>query len=376
MAAESTNAGNFVLEGRLLAYLAFDWGEEVDLERAGRLAPAAVRALATRRPRTPTSFAYKPAPLRFALEPVSLCLPPIGDTSPTAEATVFDFGAVSVSMQVRFRLPANDLLVLSRALADPAIARRVVSAAVEMVTPLHRKLLPALERPQWDTELSEEYFVFAFSPGQPLEPVNLLTDRAGWLAALIRLEDEPLSDEEIREALRVSLRYGQRDLIVADWAAAALVDEEPASDETLQTVEFANLQLLEYRHIDDRLDRSLGRAYRLTRAPSRPGLRLLRNQDAPLEVLGELKVEAYSLFERTGNTLKLVGDPYLARVYGLLAARFHLREWERSIQRKLDVIESVYSVISDRAAALRGEFLELVVIGLILLEVLLAIFRH
>ena len=265
---------------------------------------------------------------------------------------------------------------MSRGLADPATARGMVSAAVEMVTPLHRTLLPALERPQWDTELWEEYFVFAFPPGPFLEPTKLPGERAAWLAALIRLEDEPLSDEEIREALRLSLRYGQQDLVVADWAAAALVDEEPASDETLQTMEFANLQLLEYRHIDDRLDRSLGRAYRLTRESSRPMLRLLRTQDAPLQVLGELKVEAYSLFERTSNTLKLVGDPYLARVYGLLAARFHLREWERSIQRKLDVVESVYRVISDRAAGLRAEFLELVVIGLILLEVLLAIFRH
>jgi uncharacterized Rmd1/YagE family protein len=74
--------------------------------------------------------------------------------------------------------------------------------------------------------------------------------------------------------------------------------------------------------------------------------------------------------------LKLVGDQYLARAYRLVASRFHLEEWEQSIQRKLAVIEDVYRVISDQADSYRTAFLEVVVIVLILLEILLAVFRH
>ncbi len=44
-----------VLGGRLHVYVAFDWGDEIDLEHAGRLAPGAALAL-SRRPRTPSSF--------------------------------------------------------------------------------------------------------------------------------------------------------------------------------------------------------------------------------------------------------------------------------------------------------------------------------
>ena len=55
---------------------------------------------------------------------------------------------------------------------------------------------------------------------------------------------------------------------------------------------------------------------------------------------------------------------------------FHLEEWERSIQRKLDVIEGVYRVVSDQADHLRTEFLEIVVIVLILTEIVVALFRH
>ncbi len=101
-----------------------------------------------------------------------------------------------------------------------------------------------------------------------------------------------------------------------------------------------------------------------------------RSYARPLRALGELKVEANSLFERTGNALKLMGDQYLARVYRLLASRFHLEDWERSIQRKLEIAEGIYRVVSDQAAIYRTELLEIIVIVLIMLEVLLALFRH
>jgi hypothetical protein len=364
------------LHGRLHVYVAFDWGDEIDLEHARQLAPAAVQAL-PRRPRTPTSFAYKPPPLRFALDPAPLTLAPLSTRRPTgAEATVFDFGAVSVGLSIPVELNPAALTVLAAALAEPAMAAAVVTAARESVAPLFQKLRPAVAKPLWDANLWEEYFVFGFPPGRPLDPRRLLNDRPGWLAGLVRLEAQPLSEDEQKEALRLSLRYGENDLLVADWAAAALLDDAAGCEETLQTIEFANLQFLEYRNIDDRLDESLNRAYGLIHGVSRSRRPLFRRHNAPLRVLGELKVEANGLFERTGNVLKLVGDPYLARVYRLLATRFYLREWERSIQRKLDVIESVYRVVSDQTAEYRSEFLELIVIALILLEVLLAIFRR
>ena len=89
-----------------------------------------------------------------------------------------------------------------------------------------------------------------------------------------------------------------------------------------------------------------------------------------------MKIEANTLFERTGNVLKLVGDQYLARVYRLVSARSHLEEWEQSIERKLEVAEGVYRVVSDQTDTYRAEFLELTVVVLIIIEIVLAILRH
>jgi hypothetical protein len=366
------------LEGRLFIYVAFDWGDEVNLEQARRLAPEASRSLLlARRTRTPASIAFKPPPLRFRLDPVLMPLPGLKDgTRALAVATVFDFAAVSVALMVPFRLGRTDLVMLAGQLADPAVAGPVVQEARLALWPLHERLRPAIRRPHWNEELWEEYFVFQFAPGERLRPEDLLGEGGPWTAALVRLEDQPLCGDEVKEALRLHLRYSSADLFVPDWPAAMLLDDEQESADTLQTIEFANLQLLEYRYIDDRLDQLMSRAQGLLQAASRSRWPFWRTQDAAVRLLGELRVEAVTLFERTSNVLKLVGDQYLARVYRLLGARFHLREWERNIQRKLEAVEGVYEVLSNQSNVFRTEFLEIIVILLIAVEIVLAIWRH
>ena len=52
-----------------------------------------------------------------------------------------------------------------------------------------------------------------------------------------------------------------------DWAAAVLIDQD--CEETLQAIEFANLQLLEFRHIDHRLDDRVTAAQRFVASLTR-----------------------------------------------------------------------------------------------------------
>ena len=98
--------------GILHVFVAFDWGEEVDLERAKQLVPAEVLALPRRR-RTPSSFGYRPPPLRINLPSVPLELAQLGRLEASAGATVFDFAAVSVALRVPFRLRPERLCELA-----------------------------------------------------------------------------------------------------------------------------------------------------------------------------------------------------------------------------------------------------------------------
>jgi hypothetical protein len=371
-------AADDVLTGRLHVYVAFDWGDEIDLDRARQQGAGVVLDM-MRRPRTPASIAYRPPPLRFPLGPVVITMPGLAGTPiRSAEATVFDFGGVSLALQLPFAAGRRELRDLAASLAEPATALAVMHTARAVLEPLYHKLLPAVANPLWRESFWEEYFVFQFPPGPAVAPGRLLDAEAGWLAGLLRLEDEPLSDQEVAEALRYTLRYGRDDVFIPDWGAAVLVDHEGASDETLQAIEFANLQLLELRHLDDRLDAVLAQADSLLRKAARSRLPLLfRAHSGPLRQLGELKVEANGLFERTGNALKLIGEQYLARAYRLLAARFHLPEWESGVARKLEMLEGVYEVFATQASHFRSELLEIIVVVLISIEIALTLFlRH
>jgi uncharacterized Rmd1/YagE family protein len=90
----------------------------------------------------------------------------------------------------------------------------------------------------------------------------------------------------------------------------------------------------------------------------------------------ELEIEATSLFERADNALKLIGDQYLSRVYELASTRFHLREWQQSIRRKLETVGDVYDLLVQQSGGQRMEALEVTVVILIAMEILLALLRH
>lgn len=355
------------ISGVLHAYVAFDLGEEIDLSGVKRRLPAEDHRL-PRQSRTPSSVAYDPPPLRLSLGNVSLDLRDLKQQEGTADVTVFDFAAVSVAVHVPFVMSADDLGRLADWLADPA---PIVARAEAMLRPLFEQMRPAIRSPAW-SDLNEEYFVFQLLPQESLpEGEQLLSGHAHWLAGLVRLDSASFSTGEVREALRLHLSYGPHDLVVPDWAAAVIVDRD--CDEILETIAFANLQLLEFRHIDRRLDDRLEQAYDMIHQLSRSWLPYWRSYTRPLRALGLLKVEINEMMERTSNVLKLMGDQYLARLYQMVGGRFHLVEWGRSVRHSLDVLEGIYQVVADQAATFRAEVLEWIIILLILIEVIMSL---
>jgi hypothetical protein len=347
---------------------AFDVGYEIELERARGLVPGESGPLA-RRKRTPESIRYRPAPLRLTIDASGMALPGGIASGPTrAELSLFDFGAISLAISFPVRLTPEQMLRLAGELADTS---PLTAAAKLVLSPWLERIKPVIIGYEI-SDLSEEYIVFQLGPVHD----GWLRENAPWVASLARLELSPLSNGEIEEATRLNLSYAPNDVVVLDWAAGVIADLECA--DTLQVIEFANVQLLEFRHIDDRLDDRLEAAYRQIR--DHPKLRgpfgFLRTHAAALRSVRELEIEATSLFERADNALKLIGDQYLSRVFGLASARFHLDEWQQSIRRKLDTVGDVYDLLVQQAGGRRMETLEIIVVALIALEIVLAVLRH
>jgi hypothetical protein len=105
-------------------------------------------------------------------------------------------------------------------------------------------------------------------------PEQLVSTHASLLARILRAEQDPLSEQEVADSIATRVSFGTRDIAVIDWGAALLYDRE--SEDVRAVLEFANLQLLELRYLDDELDRALDRSYELV--GRRRGLRRLRSR--------------------------------------------------------------------------------------------------
>jgi hypothetical protein len=198
---------------------------------------------------------------------------------------------------------------------------------------------------------------------QLFNPAGFVRTMAARSRQVLRSERQDLSDQEVDDAIAARISFGTEDLTIVDWNAALLIDRE--GEDVRAVLDFANVELLEMRYLDQRLDRALDQAYD---AISRPSLNLLQvfgYYSSALRRVGELQMDNAILFEGVNNTLKLLGDQYLARVYRLINKRFHLDEWDASILRKLQTLESIYEKISNQATNRRMEVLEWVIIILI-----------
>ena len=132
------------------------------------------------------------------------------------------------------------------------------------------------------------------------------------ITQILRAERQALSDQEIDDALASKISFSSNDIALVDWNASLLLDR--SGDDVRTGLEFANVELLEIPYLDQKLDRALNQAYETLAKRPVSLSRLLGYDSADLRSVAELQVDNAVIFEGVNNTLKLLGDQYLARV--------------------------------------------------------------
>ncbi len=355
-----------IAKGACYPVFAYEVAQAIDLDRAERrLLAGTERQTVKHKRRAPAYFEYRPAPLRVAREALEHALGAYR-TAAGIELVLYDFGAVSVS----YAIPLAGTLAELPALADELWGNeRLLADSRGHVERLLHDLGDAAVRPRI-ADFVEDYSIFQIEGFTvPCEAAALWTDHAPTVAQILRAAPHALSQQEIADATASRLSFGLADATFIDTDAALVFD--PEGDDVRAVLEFANTQLLEMRFLDQQLDDALERAYEtLLRRPERPWA--LAPYGAELRRLARLQLDGATLFEQVTNALKLVGDQYLARVYGLASRRFHLGDWDASISRKLQTIDGIYAKLADRAAARRMEALEWIIIALIAVELVVS----
>jgi len=250
----------------------------------------------------------------------------------------------------------------------------LVRNAREQVRSLVDRIKPAISKPNLSS-IVEDYYLFVIERlGKSLRADELLTKYRSVLAQTLRFETASLSVEQQDDALRQKLSYYEKDLLLIDWNAAVVYDQD--YDDAVNVLELLNVELLEARYIDTELDRRIQEHANLAQGAMSWPIPLRTPLRKAMQELGELRIESSLLSERLGNSLKLIGDLYLARVYSSGAERFYLKQWQKIISDKLDTIDSFYELVTDRIRTAQSQTLELAVIVLIMVELFLALFKH
>ena len=365
-----TSSAWMIQKGLCFVTFAYDAARSIKLDQAEqRHHEATQRETIHHKRRAPSYFEYQPPPLRVTQESKPLS---VGSytTRPGVDLMAYDFGAVAVTYTLALEGPFADLLQLSEDLYDNEAllsdSRLRVDQFLEVIGDA-----AVLAHP---SPVVEDYVIFHIeSFSQTFDAARFCSEHGHRIAQILRAERQALSDQEVDDALGARIAFGAEDLTIADWNAALLVDRE--GEDVRAVLDFANVELLEMRYLDQKLDRALDQAYETLsdRALSVP--RILGYYGAALRRVAELQVDNAIIFEGVNNTLKLLGDQYLARLYRLVNRRFHLDEWDASILRKLQTLESIYEKISDQAANRRMEILEWVIILLIAFSIGIELIR-
>jgi hypothetical protein len=353
--------------GTIRAFLLFDIAEEIDLSHLrSRLRTDAAR-------REPAFRQQTPEYVRFERPPVSEHLGQCANyngQSLTGRVRYFDYGVASIELQMAFQSSWEELIALAnRWVSSPHLETSARQLLEQHLKPLHG----GLEKPhkQW---IFEDYYVVQFDPittsaGDVLPAEGLAREFRTQIAQLVRGEDRPLSAREEQEVFQSSISYYPTDLLVVGWVAAVVYDSPASALPTIDLLEYANTQLLEFRYYDEVLTRVLKDVYK--RLETRRGAfgrwRLAREA----EDLNTIRLDYGEVAEQTENAIKFLSDMFYARAYRLAAARIGVNDYRVLVTEKLTTARELYDSMVNEFHQSRAFVLELMVVVILLIEIVM-----
>jgi len=326
--------------------------------------------------RTPRFSHPSPDYVRFEKPPVVEPVDPIElESGEKLEGRIkyYEYGVVSVELELRFEGGWSSLVEQSSRWVDaPGIEKR----ALDLIRRMLKRAAPALVKP-YESHLTEDYYIIQLREiqgpeGAPMTGAELLAHHGSEIAQIVRGESTPLSEAERQEILQSSISYYPTDLLVAGWTGALVYDTEERAAPTIQLLDYANTQLLEFRHYDNLLTRVLEGVYRSMERGR--GLLSRWRLAGEAERLNAIRLEVTELAERTDNSIKFLSDMFYARLYRLAAAKVGVPDYRNLVDQKLRTAGELYQFMVNEFHNARAFVLESLVVIILIID-LLFLFR-
>jgi len=353
------------LKGSILVLIQYDVAEEIRLDELRKIFGARTAGASFKHP-APGYVQYQRPPV---VEPIEALVLDSGERL-DAQIKYYDYGVLSVVFELPFSGEWQDLVRLSgRWVWDTdftALAQRIVKKRLE-------RAQPALIKP-YENWLHEDYFIFHVREiAGNLTASELLKAHSDQIAQIVRGETQPLSDGERQEIIQGRISYYPNDVAVVGWNAAFLYDNVAGAETAIPLLEYANSQLLEFRHYDELLTRELEGVYDFLENGGTGLLSRWRTARAATK-LHTVLLDVDELTEHADNAIKFLSDMFSARLYKLAASRIGVPDYKDLVQQKLKTAEELYHFMVDQFNQSRAFVLELMVVIILVIE-LVMLFR-
>jgi hypothetical protein len=347
------------LRGVVLVLIQYDVCEEIRLDELRQIFPARKAEVVLKK--APSYVRYQRPPVEETLEPLIL----ESGEHLAGEIKYYDYGVVSLEFELPFSGTWDTLVELSSRWTSDTNFEKLASRVVRQKLEQAR---PALVKPYTKEWLQEDYFIFNVREieGTP-SGEELLATHGDFIAQVVRGETAQLSQGERDEILFARISYYPTDLAVIGWNAAFIYDTASGAETAIQLLQYANSQLLEFRHYDDLLTSELEKVYDFLEVGG-TGWWSRWSTARAAGKLHTVLLDVNELTERADNAIKFLSDMFSARLYKLCAAKVGVPDYKDLVKEKLQTAEDLYRFMVEQFNQSRAFVLELMVVVILIIE--------
>jgi len=348
------------LQGSVLVLIQFDVCEEIRLDQLRQIFGARTLQQPSFKHPAPGYVRYQRPPV---VEPIEVLALESGERL-EGQIKYYDYGVLSVVFELHFAGDWDTLVRLgSRWVWDVDFAGHATRIARQKL----ERAAPALVKPYAAEWLSEDYFIFHVREisGSP-SAAELVASHGERIAQIVRGETVQLSEGEYQEILQSRTSYYPNDLAVIGWNAAFLYDSDTGAETAIQLLEYANSQLLEFRHYDELLTSELESVYDFLEQGT--GMMARWRLARAASKLHTVLLDVTELTEHADNAIKFLSDMFSARLYKLAAAKVGVPDYKDLVTQKVQTAEQLYRFMVDQFNQSRAFVLELLVVIILVVE--------
>ncbi|PIS47058.1 MAG: hypothetical protein COT17_05330 [Elusimicrobia bacterium CG08_land_8_20_14_0_20_51_18] len=358
-----------ILKGSIIFNTAFDVGWEINLAKVEEtLLSAEKKSSRFRFSKDPRkAIIIKEAPIKIDLPQEEITI--LGKKYKTSVySRVWDYGVISINLEIPIETGSSweELVNIAGTLeTDPEIEK----LSIRLKDNLKASIINHIKNPQeWD--YFEDYITY-FLEGldgvsKPLE----LFEKADIAALILGENEHKLSTMSSLPITDNYIQYYDDDLAIIDWNSAVLI-EPSGNRDVADVIEFSLTHLLELRYYDYMIDKKLDELYDIINGENKGLKRVIKTHYEKIARESSQNYVDFSDFTaKVENSLKTVGDPYVATVFRSCAEQFRFDDWYQSISRKMNTLFQITQIFQGEITAIRSHLLEIIIILLIALELI------